>query len=209
MTQVRHAILTGRLEPGEHLTETDLASRFDVSRTPVREALRTLQAEGLVELRPGRGAVVVDLRDESVEGLFELRVRVEGMAAQAAARRLSDADIDHLREIAQRIASLVESAHGRPGAADLTEIYERNATFHGLIVDASRSRAAARTFRELIHTVVLMRTYQAFEPADMRRSSAHHLELVAAFEARDGTWAEAVMTSHLLSARAALLGPRP
>lgn len=208
-TRLRGAILDGRLGPGEHVTETDVARRFEMSRTPVREALRALEAEGLVDLRPGRGAVVVDLRDESLDGLFDLRIRVEGMAARAAARRLDHEQLQRLRGIAQGILDIVERTDGAPTGGDLAQVYDANALFHGLIVAASGSRVASRTFRELINAAVLMRTYQAFDPAAMRRSAAHHLEVVAAFEARDGEWAEAVMTSHLLSARAALLGARP
>lgn len=207
--RLRDAILQGDFEPGQHLAEVDLADRLHMSRTPVREALRALAAEGLVELRAGRGAVVVDLRDESVEALFDLRIRVEGMAAARAARRIGDAQLERLQGFADRILDIVTATDASPDADDLAEIYELNALFHGLIIDASGSRAATRTFRELIHMVVLMRTYQAFDGAAMSRSAAHHVELLAAFRARDPHWAEAVMTAHLLSARASLLGPRP
>lgn len=206
--RLRGHILDGAFAPGERLGEVELAERFGVSRTPVREALRALEREGLVELRPGRGASVVDLTGESLESVFEMRARVEGLAARTAATSLDDEDRERLREYARRIHQIVEDAHGKPDRADIAEIYDLNERFHGGIVAATSSSLVQRSFREMIHTVVLMRTYQAFDADALRRSAAHHLEIMAAFDARDGAWAESVMHSHLYSARASLLGPR-
>lgn len=207
--QLRGQILMGTFDPGERLGEVELAERYGVSRTPVREALRALEREGLVQVRPGRGASVVDLTDESLEAVFEMRVRVEGLAARRAASTLTDRQREELREHATRIHVIVEAADGAPNRADIAEIYDRNERFHVGIVAASESTLLERSFRGMMHTVVLMRTYQAFDVDALRRSAAHHLEIMAAFDARDGDWAESVMHSHLYSARASLLGPRP
>jgi DNA-binding GntR family transcriptional regulator len=206
--QLRAEILEGEFLPGERLGEVELAGRFGVSRTPVREALRALESEGLVELQPGRGASVVDLTEQSLEAIFEMRARVEGLAAHNAATSLAADELERLRERASRISGIVEASSGSPDRADIAEIYDLNKQFHGAIVAASSSTLMARSFNEMIHTVVLMRTYQSFDPEALRRSAGHHLEIVAAFEARDGDWAESVMRSHLFSARASLLGPR-
>lgn len=206
--RLRGDILAGAFGPGERLGEVDLAERFGVSRTPVREALRALEREGLVAVRPGRGATVVDLTDESLESVFEMRGRVEGLAARTAATSLTAEALERLRGFATRIHEIVEATDAEPDRADVAEIYDLNERFHAGIVAATSSPLVQRSFREMIHTVVLMRTYQAFDAAALRRSAAHHLELVAAFDARDGDWAESVMHSHLYSARASLLGPR-
>lgn len=207
-SQLRGDILKGHYQPGARLAETELAESMGMSRTPIREALRVLEADGLVELRPGRGAVVVSPTDDALEILFDLRMQIEGLAAKTAATRLDPEDIDRLDGYARGLIQIVETTRGNPNPEQQAEIYDLNALFHGLIVDVAKSKLLSRTFREMIHMVVLVRTYQAFNLDDLRRSSGHHLELVAAFRARDGAWAESVMHSHLLSARAALLGPR-
>jgi len=94
---LRSAILSGQLGPGDRLQHDDIARQFGVSRMPVREALRVLHSEGLVELRPHRGAVVVDLRPEDVAEIFEIRAMLEAQAAELAAPNLTDATIERMR----------------------------------------------------------------------------------------------------------------
>jgi DNA-binding GntR family transcriptional regulator len=97
--RLRSAILAGRLPPGERLQQDDLAQQLRVSRMPVREALRTLHTEGLVELRPHRGAVVISLRPEDIAEVFEIRAMLEGRAAALAAPHLTEATRQRLRQI--------------------------------------------------------------------------------------------------------------
>src|SRR5262252_4091467 len=92
--QLRERILGGEYAPGERLGEVELAAKLGVSRTPVREALRLLAAEGLVELTPNKGARVVEYPHTDLVYIFEIRARVEGLAARAAAQSASMADID-------------------------------------------------------------------------------------------------------------------
>lgn len=201
---IRALVVTREFGPGDRLGEADLAARLDVSRTPVREALRQLAADGLVEHVPNKGARVVELSDHELEHVFELRARVEGTAASHAATGATVDELDRLEELAARIG-----AHALPGPdQDLDRVYGCNADFHLLLADASRSTVVAASVRQLFHTAATVRTYQGFDEASVRRSVAHHLEIVAALRARDGEWARATMHSHLFNARAALLGPR-
>src|SRR6187397_2530431 len=96
---LRDLILTGDLEPGSRLGEADLATRLQVSRTPIREALPRLAAEGLVELIPNRGARVVSWSTEDLEQIFEIRLRLEPYAVSLAVPRLTDDDLDELQEL--------------------------------------------------------------------------------------------------------------
>ncbi len=201
---IRSLVVTREFRPGDRLAEADLAARLDVSRTPVREALRQLAADGLVEHVPNKGARVVALSEHELEHVFELRARVEGTAASRAAAGATDAELDVLEDLARQIAT-----HGLPGpdqALDL--VYGCNAEFHLLLATASRSTVVAANVRQLFHTAATVRTYQGFDEPSVRRSVAHHLEIVAALRARDGEWARSTMHSHLWNARAALLGPR-
>lgn len=202
---VRTMILRGDYAPGARLGEVELAQALGVSRTPVREALRHLSAEGLVDITPNKGARVVDFSPEDLEHVFVLRAHVEGLAARLAAPRISDAQLDELQASAQQMA-----AHALPGPdQDLDLVYGLNARFHALVVGATGSNVLPGVVDSLVHTGAVLRTLHGFDDDAMRRSTQHHLEIVAALRAHDGLWAESVMRSHLMSARASLLGPRP
>lgn len=199
--QLRERILGGEYVPGERLAEVELAEKLGVSRTPVREALRRLAAEGLVDITANKGARVVEYPRTDLERIFEIRARVEGMSARIAAETATESDIDRLEEIAT-----VLKDHSEAGRLD--EVYRLNAEYHASLNGLAGSTVVTATVKQLIHSPVLIRTLHAFDDGARRRSVAHHLEIVAALRARDGDWAEAVMHAHLFSARASLLGPR-
>ncbi|SNT28241.1 DNA-binding transcriptional regulator, GntR family [Asanoa hainanensis] len=199
--QLRERILGGEYVPGERLGEVELAEKLGVSRTPVREALRRLAAEGLVDITPNKGARVIDYPRQDLEKIFEIRAHVEGLAARSAAETASMADIDRLDELATVLKE-------RSEAGDLDEVYRLNAAYHATLNGLAGSAVLTSTVGHLIHSAVLLRTLHSFDPAARQRSVNHHLEIVAALRARDPDWAEAVMRAHLLSARASLLGAR-
>jgi DNA-binding GntR family transcriptional regulator len=202
---VRTLILRGDYAPGERLGEVELAQLLGVSRTPVREALRRLSAEGLVDITPNKGARVVDFSPEDLEHIFVLRAQVEGLAARLAAGRIDASGIEELQALAEEMA-----LHAPAGPdQDLDLVYVLNARFHARIVAATGSNVLPGVVDSLVHTGAVLRTLHGFDDDAMRRSTQHHLEIVAALRAHDGTWAESVMRSHLMSARASLLGPRP
>ncbi|HEY9522047.1 MAG TPA: GntR family transcriptional regulator [Thermopolyspora sp.] len=198
---VRNLILEGQYAPGDRLGEVELADALGVSRTPVRDALRRLQAEGLVEITANKGAKVVEYPHEDLETIFELRARIEGLAARQAASLATIEDADALHEIALAIKDHAEQR-------DIDTVYRLNAEFHQSLVRLSCSAVLAQSISSLVHSPVLLRTYSSFDDEAMRRSVNHHIEIAAALRAGDPGWAEAVMRAHLFSARASLLGPR-
>ncbi|GAA3447608.1 GntR family transcriptional regulator [Planomonospora venezuelensis] len=198
---LRNLILNGRYAPGARLGEVELAETLGVSRTPVREALRRLQAEGLVEVAANRGARVAQFPAGDLETVFELRARIEGLAARQAAAVATAEDADLLHETA---VTLREHA----GRRDLDAVYRLNADFHRSLVRLGGSAVLAQSLSALVHSPVLLRTYGSFDAEAMRRSVDHHVEIAAAVRAGDPDWAEVVMRAHLFSARASLLGPR-
>lgn len=199
--QLRERILGGEYTPGERLGEVELAEKLGVSRTPVREALRRLAAEGLVDITPNKGARVVEYPRQDLDHIFDIRARVEGLAARTAAETASEADIDRL----DKIATVLKE---RSDAGQIDEVYKLNAEYHATLNGLAGSSVLTATVGQLIHSSVLLRTLHSFDQAARQRSVNHHLEIVAALRARDPDWAEAVMHAHLLSARASLLGPR-
>jgi DNA-binding GntR family transcriptional regulator len=199
---LRDRILAGELGAAERLGEVELAADLGMSRTPVRQALLRLAAEGLVEVAPNRGARVVARSTTELEYVFELRARIEGLAARRAATRATDAQLDELDRIAHDIAG-----HWRE--RDLAMVTKLNSAFHGMLIEIADSATLATSVAGLLHASVLARTQSSFDDAAQHRSTAHHIEIVAALRANDPDWAESVMHSHLRSARASLLGPRP
>ena len=203
---LRADILSGRHEPGQRLGEVELAAELGTSRTPVREALRRLAADGLVELTANRSARVVEHSAHDLDTVFMLRAHAEGVAARAAATTADDADVDELQRLARAVADAARPADGGP--PDLERVYRHNREFHDLLLSLAGSQSLQSVVGGLVHSTILVRTYQAFDADAMHRSVEHHLELVAAVRAGDPDWAESVMHSHLYSARAALLGAR-
>jgi DNA-binding GntR family transcriptional regulator len=202
--KIRAGILSGQLAPGYKLGAEELAAEFGMSRTPVREAFRTLASEGLVDLSENRGARVREWSADELDSLFETRESLEGMAVRRAAERITPAEVDYLHELAVQIAELAE-----PGPKqDLAEVQRLNGLFHTGIIAVAGSSSLSTAMTGIVHAAILGRTQESYDDEAQRRSSNHHLEIVAALRLGDGPWAESTMRSHLLSARASLLGPR-
>jgi DNA-binding GntR family transcriptional regulator len=194
---IRADIISGQHAAGAHLREEQLADLIGVSRTPVREALRRLAAEGLVDFRPHQGAFVQSWSLEDLRKIFDLRAILESTAAAAAAPRISAAELDRLRELAMEMVRLAE----RRGAAFLDNVGERNREFHAIIMGAADNERLRASLVQTIEVPIVHRTFRRYQPEDLRRSLNHHRELVDAFAARDGEWAAAVMRAHVLAAK--------
>jgi DNA-binding GntR family transcriptional regulator len=201
---VRDGIVRGAYAAGTRLTEQDLAQTVGVSRTPVREALRRLHAEGLVEFEPNHGAVVAAFDLEDAEEIFELRALLEPISARRAAERATPAIIAQLRALSQQ--QMLESTRRRAGY--LMRISDLNDRFHRLIQAAANSPRLAKTLAGLIEAPLILRTFAQYSSAELRSSADQHLELVQAFEARDPMWAHSVMHAHILAGRATYLRSR-
>lgn len=199
---IREDILAGRIPAGARIAEADVARQLSVSRTPIREALSRLAAEGLVELSPNRGARVTSWTTAELREIFEVRLRMEPYAVRQAVPLLTAAQLDDLSAMAQAML-----AAGRPaGPQDLDTIIALNRQFHGLLVAAAGSAALAASLKAVTHAAVVHQNFQHYTPGALARSLAHHAEIVEAARAREPAWAESVMRSHLFNARATMLG---
>jgi DNA-binding GntR family transcriptional regulator len=197
---VRSGIIAGRYLAGARLTEQEIATAVGVSRTPVREALRRLDAEGLVEFTPNLGAVVTIWNEADSDEIFDLRAMLESYGARRATLRATDVQIAGLRRLAE--LQYRESVERKAG--HLERIGELNSQFHRGMQDAAASPRLIRALAGLIEAPLMMRTFQKYTPEDLKRSAQHHLEIVSALEARDAEWAASVMFSHVHAARGAL-----
>lgn len=197
---IREGILEGRYPPEERLPEETLAAELGVSRTPVREALRRLYGDGFVEFTPNQGARVVAWTRAELDELFELRALLEGFAASLAAKYITPQQCERLRELADDM-----QRHNAVLHPDLDRIGELNAEFHDVVLAAARAKLLGSLLANVKLLSLMHQTFHQYSPQQLTRSLGHHQELVSALEGGDPDWAEAVMRSHVLGARNALL----
>ncbi len=198
---LREQILGGDLAPGARLGEVELAERLGVSRTPVREALSRLAAEGIVEIAPNRGARVATWTLAELEGVFDLRATLEPRLTAYAAAHAGPDDLAELDDLAARMVQV-----GCPGSGqDLDALVPLNRAFHDRLVALAGHPTLAAALAAAIRPPIVLRNFHAYDEASLRRSLAHHVEIVAALRAGDGNWARAVMTAHISNARAVMV----
>ena len=200
---IRRQILSGERAGGEWLREGDLAAAIGVSRTPVREALRRLAAEGLVRHEPNRGVQVEDWGVGDLDEIFSLRSQLEPWGCGLAATT-GRADLDRLGRLADRMD---EEARREP--PDLDAITGLNNEFHRTVLEASGNGRLVGMVSSVVEVPLVWRTFSHYSPEAMRRSLAHHHEIVQALAAGDAEWAESVMRSHVRAAWVSLRQEHP
>lgn len=191
---IRQAIVAGRLEPGQRYFEHELAAELKVSRTPVREAVRSLSAQGLVINTEGRrGFVVVDPRQD-VEVVYEIRKRLEGLAARLAADHITVPQLQNLDGILEEMWAMVD-------AADVDENRERiaelNHTFHIGINEASGSARLVALIEQLAPIYRSRRLVKYYSPETLRNSHESHQKILRALWSRDGDLADQLTRDHI------------
>lgn len=189
--ELRRGILNGRFEPGERLVEERLAEELGVSRNPIREAIRTLTSEGLVEVSPRRGALVVSLSREEGEELLEVRAALEGANARLAARRGDKQILERLREILTQGSAAVEGN-------DLSELAGLNDAFHAELARAGHNRMLADLIRSLRDRSAPL--FRGTGTAASRRSWSEHEGILRAVIAGDAELASLLAHRHVLNA---------
>jgi DNA-binding GntR family transcriptional regulator len=204
-TALRGGILDGTYGQGTRLGEVELAEALGVSRTPVREALRRLGSEGLIETLPNKGARVRTWSEGELDDIFDLRALLEGHAAGLAATRASSSQLASMADIVVRM----DSATSQGGAPDYDLIAGLNDAFHSAVVTASGNSLLPQLAQSLVHIPVVVRTFRRYSPGRLRQSMRQHREVLDALTSRDPAWAEAIMRAHILSARPVLLDTRP
>jgi len=196
---LRAGIIEGVHPPGARVTEQEIAASAGVSRTPVREAMRRLQAEGLLRFVPHQGAFVTRWSDRDAEDIFELRAMLEGYGARMAAARASADDVLQLHRLAKNQCR--EAAGCATGY--LERIADLNSQFHRTLLGVADSVRLTATLATLSSAPLVLQTFRDYDGDDLNRSAHHHMEIVEAIEARDGDWAASVMHSHVMAARRA------
>lgn len=202
--QIRTAIVEGRYEPGARLVEQRIAEEFDLSRTPVREALRSLEAEGLVVIEPNRGATVRTLHVDEIVDLYALRSRLEGYAAELAAERHTDEDLAVIDLGIFDFGAALQSKT-RDAMARTRALNEANATIHLSIVAAARHRQLEQLLLRAVDASLVFRAFHSFAPTQTQQSHEFHQLIRNAIAAREPARAHTLMVEHILQGRDVLL----
>jgi DNA-binding GntR family transcriptional regulator len=189
--QLEQDIVTGHFKPGERLDEQSLASRFGVSRTPIREALMQLASAGMVELQPRRGAFVATLGFKDIIERFETMAALEGMCGALAARRITDEQRNKLVEAHETCA-----AEAKNGASD--SYYYANERFHHIIYEACHNAYLAEQARQLHTRLKPYRRLQLRARHRVSNSLTEHQKIVEAILAGDSGKAEQRLREHIL-----------
>lgn len=195
--RLRQRIFAHELTPGMWIDEQKLAEQYGISRTPLREALKVLASEGLVELRPRRGCYVTEISPKDLDDIFPLMALLEGRCAAEAVKRAKAADI---RALATIHASLEAAA--RDGRIDA--FFEANQEFHRKIQELANNRWTLSVIQDLRKVLKLSRLHSLSLEGRLQQSLDEHRLIMAAFESKNQALAEQHMHDHLLSGREAL-----
>lgn len=194
---LREQIFAGTLAPGSFIDETVLCASLKISRTPLREALKVLSAEGLVRHEPRRGSFVNEVSEQDLDEIFPVIALLEGRCAFEAARNISAADMAALDVLHQRLEK-----HAR--ARRINDYYATNLAIHEAIITLANNRWLAQVIADLRKILKLARLQQLHAPGRLEQSLGEHLVLYAALRARDAEGADAAMRNHLTHQREAL-----
>ena len=195
--QLRQAIVAGEIPPGSKISEPVLATRYGISRGPLREAMRRLEATNLVERKPHVGARVITLSNDQLLEIYVIREALEGMAARLAAERMSDAEIGDLQALLER--------HRHEVARDDWQTYfqqEGDLDFHFRIVQGSGNRRLVDILcNDLYHLARMYRCQFGMKSDRAREALKEHGQVVEAIAERDGELAEWLMRRHIRASR--------
>jgi DNA-binding GntR family transcriptional regulator len=195
--QLREKIFSGELAPGSFVDELALCEQMQISRTPLREALKVLAAEGLVRQEPRRGSFINEVTEKDLDEIFPVIALLEGRCAFEAAQNATDADLEALTTLHERLQKMAR-------ANRIQDYYAANVTIHEAIITLADNRWLAQVIGDLRKILKLARLQQLSAPGRMQQSCAEHMAVFAALQARDAAGAEAAMRTHLTRQREAL-----
>ena len=180
---IRDAILKGSLKPGERVSEPELAERFGISRTPIREAFRQLESEGYLEVMPRKGAVVASLSERDVVEFYSIKSILEGHAARIAAERMSERDLERLEAINAKLEQIATGG-------DIKTFFRVHNEFHELFIKASGNDKLTELINQLVLKFNRLRLASLAQPGRMAISVQEHRKIIEAFRNHDGDKAE-------------------
>lgn len=187
---IRDLIVEGELAPGSHIAERVLCERFGVSRTPLREALKVLASEGLIELAPNRGAHVLQLTEADVEEMFEVMGTLEALAGELAAKRITGEQLAEVKALHYQMA--LHHARG-----ELMPYFRLNQEIHGKIFEVAGNRTLMNVYSGLTGRIRRARYVANISKPRWAEALEEHEQILAALDRRDGEALGAILKDHL------------
>ena len=191
VSSLRDSIIKGELNPGQKLTEPDLAEKLGISRTPIREAFRQLESEGFLTVIPRRGAVVSRLTRKEIDDFYELKSLLEGYGARMAAERISERGIEKLKRINKQLIALAEKN-------DVEAFFSKNDEFHNTFISYCGNEKLLEFREYMVRRFMRFRLEALSAPGRLRGSVRQHEKIIKAMEIKNGRLAEAAVLEHAL-----------
>lgn len=195
---LREAILAGTLQPGERLMEKQLAEKMGVSRTPIREAIRKLELEGLVEMIPRKGAQVASITEKEIQDVLEVRAALEGLAVRLACEKMSAEQLSKLRQVMKDFEDASKTQN-------IEEMVEKDVHFHDIIFEATQNDKLIHIVNNLREQIHRYRVAYLKNVNYLQAIQKEHQEIVNAIENRDVPLAEKVATVHIQNQEKAVI----
>ena len=192
--RLRQMLVENRIQPGAKLNERELSDALNVSRTPLREAIKMLAAEGLVELLPNRGAIAVELTELDVRNTFEVMAGLEAHSGELAAQRITDAELAEIKAMHYEMLA----AYTR---RDLPGYYRINASIHCAINSAAKNPVLTATYNQVNARLQALRFRSNQDGAKWKAAVQEHEHMISALSARDPIAMREVLTNHLINKR--------
>ncbi|MDH5538833.1 MAG: GntR family transcriptional regulator [Rhizobacter sp.] len=198
VARLRQRLIEGQIAPGAKLNERELSELLEVSRTPLREAIKMLAAEGLVELLPNRGAVAAQLDAQAVADAFEVIAELEGLSGELAAQRITESELAEIRALQYEMLAAFTRR-------DLSTYYRLNAQIHERINAAARNPVLAHTWRTVNARLQSLRFRSNFDERKWQHAVQEHETMVERLAARDAPGMRELMVQHLQHKRDVVL----
>ncbi|MCX7747588.1 MAG: GntR family transcriptional regulator [Clostridia bacterium] len=192
-TQLQNDILNGKYQPGDSLIETRLSEELGVSRTPIREAIRQLELEGLVQSIPNKGAIVTGISAKDIEDIYTIRMMIEGLAARWAAEKMTEEELAELKEA-------VELEEFYTMKNDTEHLLKFDSVFHEIIFKACKSKPLMHTLSTFHHYVQRARNASLGSPGRAQKVLEEHKAILQAITERNAEQAEKLTTEHIRNA---------
>ena len=200
-SQLQNDILNGLYEPGDSLIETKLSDELGVSRTPVREALRQLELEGLVQSIPNKGVIVKGISNQDIQDIYTIRMLIEGLAARWATEKITPQELEELKEA-------VELEEFYTIKNDNSHLLQFDTRFHDIIFRACKSKPLMHTLSTFHHYVQKARKISMSNPVRAMEVLEEHKAIMQAIIDKDANKAERLTTEHVRNASSSLLKQR-
>ena len=187
LEHIRDSIVSGALKAGSRVSEPDLAERYGISRTPIREAFRQLESEGYLTVIPRRGAVVTSFSQKDIEEFYAIKSILEGYAARRACEKLTNREIERLQQINDRLQDM--ASHG-----DVKHFFKVHNDFHDLFIKAADNEKLHDMITGLVNRFQRLRLMSLSLPGRMAVSVQEHQKIIDAFRTRDAVLAESLVS---------------